>query len=874
MAVAFLIAVGLAIYAFIQKNLAQLETKIATANATEAKKQTEEAKKQRGIAQANAIVATREKNTAVEQRNEAIRQRNIAFAHQLAIKAEFLQNDKAGLLPQSMFLAAESLRRTPSLEAERTLRRGLALLPSRIAEAHYDQTEDSWFMSASRGNRLLFISPLRPHSDIPAVHLIEFRQDLVVDLATWTMEIEVSAMALDRFAQRAALGGVEGDVYLWDLPPVYGPQKPAAQPRKVFNCKSAVHAVAVSTAYIAVGCDSSTTLHLVDLSSGTTKNLGNNSDGVVGLAFSFDEKELGAARANGSLVVWRTDSWEQRFRTQGDLPGAFHATSLVAFSPDASVVTKAMAVDKVLHVWDVKSGKEISRLSHGGSVLDVDFSEDGGYIATASVDGYARVFRIATGGQEAELRHQGAVRSVRFAESDPLFNQAGPYKERLLVTASEDRTARVWEVGDGREVSRVALPAAVGWALPQSHTLKPFAAFAFDGTAALFRGSTEEDLPSQGRLSRPIATYWSPGDNAFIVASANGWSAKLDPLQRKWTGFFGEFTPALAVESATASADGRLLLLAGKNRFEVWDTRAGHKLVDRPWNGYLPDPALSGDGHTVTFPASNKEIQAIHVGEERPFFSFTPPKYFSGKLPMAVSHRYMALAADTGDFVVHDMYVNSAAMVSIPKLKAKAMAFSPNERWLAWAGERPGVLELSTRRELPLEASGDMRNGDHVLFAADGSRVAMTTSRALAVWSIPGGHRLIAAKLDDKVRGLAFSYDGQVLAVDGEDDTARVWRVADGLELARIELARNSSSSPKAISAIALSGKGEFLVTSTAGEQRLWPLSSELLAAEACGRIQNPLTRAEWNEYAGAEPYPDICSQSNNPVPVTVKTPR
>ena len=41
--------------------------------------------------------------------------RILAVARQLAIRAEFLQNDKANLLTQSMLLAAESLRRAPRL---------------------------------------------------------------------------------------------------------------------------------------------------------------------------------------------------------------------------------------------------------------------------------------------------------------------------------------------------------------------------------------------------------------------------------------------------------------------------------------------------------------------------------------------------------------------------------------------------------------------------------------------------------------------------------------------------------------------------------------------------------------------------------------
>jgi TIR domain len=70
-AAAFFIAVGLAIYAFIQKNLAQRETK-------EAEHQRAEAQKQKKAADDNAEEAKRQENTAVQNEKEAKRQEGIA----------------------------------------------------------------------------------------------------------------------------------------------------------------------------------------------------------------------------------------------------------------------------------------------------------------------------------------------------------------------------------------------------------------------------------------------------------------------------------------------------------------------------------------------------------------------------------------------------------------------------------------------------------------------------------------------------------------------------------------------------------------------------------------------------------------------------
>jgi len=73
-------------------------------------------------------------------------------------------------------------------------------------------------------------------------------------------------------------------------------------------------------------------------------------------------------------------------------------------------------------------------LQHGGAVNDLDLSDDGRRLVTASQDGTARLWDAHSGeGPEAVLQHSGAVNSARF--------DRGSGK---VVTASTDKTARLW----------------------------------------------------------------------------------------------------------------------------------------------------------------------------------------------------------------------------------------------------------------------------------------------------------------------------------------------------------------------------------------------------------------------------------------------
>jgi KaiC/GvpD/RAD55 family RecA-like ATPase len=72
------------------------------------------------------------------QRNIALEQRQIALARQLAAQAELVLRQKADLLPLSVLLAVESLRRFPSPEGDQVLRHGLTLLSCPVARMQHE----------------------------------------------------------------------------------------------------------------------------------------------------------------------------------------------------------------------------------------------------------------------------------------------------------------------------------------------------------------------------------------------------------------------------------------------------------------------------------------------------------------------------------------------------------------------------------------------------------------------------------------------------------------------------------------------------------------------------------------------------------------
>ena len=87
--------------------------------------------------------------------------------------------------------------------------------------------------------------------------------------------------------------------------------------------------------------------------------------------------------------------------------------------------------------------KDIAVLrGHEESVRSAAFSPDGKRIVTASVDRTARIWDAATAKEIAVLRHDAPAYSAAFSPDG-----------KRIVTASEDKTARIWDAATAEEIA-------------------------------------------------------------------------------------------------------------------------------------------------------------------------------------------------------------------------------------------------------------------------------------------------------------------------------------------------------------------------------------------------------------------------------------
>ena len=184
----------------------------------------------------------------------------------------------------------------------------------------------------------------------------------------------------------AISGGSDGNVYLWDLNTSKNLGVFAGHIPWVRN-------VAYSDqAKLAATCGQDQSIRLWNLETGKeirklpTGKTGRHIDMAV--CFSPDGKRLLLAGVDMSLRILDVATGKELMQIKN--ANAFCA----AFSPDGKRIVSGGCFDYIVRVWDAATGKELRNYEgHTACVTSVTFFPDGQRIASASVDGTARIWR-------------------------------------------------------------------------------------------------------------------------------------------------------------------------------------------------------------------------------------------------------------------------------------------------------------------------------------------------------------------------------------------------------------------------------------------------------------------------------------------------
>jgi WD40 repeat protein/tetratricopeptide (TPR) repeat protein/predicted Ser/Thr protein kinase len=460
---------------------------------------------------------------------------------------------------------------------------------------------------------------------------------------------------------------------------------------------------------------------------------------------------------------------------------------------------------------------------HRGPVNHAEFSPDGRRVLTASDDGTARLWDVSTGDPVAlPLEHTGAV----------LFG-AFDHNGRRVLTASQDGTARVWEASTGRPLTPpVGHGGEVTYASFSPGGRRVVTA-SEDGTARLWDAATGEPTAVLKHRRPVVYASFSPDGRRIVTASG-------DQTAQVWEAATGR--PLLAsplkhnapVLHASFNADGsRVVTVSSNGTTRFWNAGSGElvtsflklsRVSSSSLSPTLVSTCFSPDGRRMVSTTWDPTARVWDVTTGLPL---TPPLRHHAVVRGAgfsPDGQQVVTASDDGTVRVWDAVTGEPATPPLGHSAGVVQAsFSPDGRQAVTAC-RDGtarVWDLTGGRAVPWQITHTYEVWD-VAFSPDGRRVATASKGTARVWDADTGEPVTPPlRHAATLWRVLFSPDGRRVATACEGGTARVWDAATGAPVTEpLKHARRVRS-------VAFSPDGRSLVSASSdGTASVWELAT------------------------------------------------
>ena len=409
----------------------------------------------------------------------------------------------------------------------------------------------------------------------------------------------------------------------------------------------------------------------------------------------------------------------------------------VAFSPEGHLATACK--DSLLRIWDVQANHGVLKIlsGHQDWVLDVAYSPDGHYLASASLDKSMKLWNAQSGAEVHTFSAAGDALRALF-KPHPIGNRIS-----LAMTGNAEGS------GPGSAVFCDVLP---------------------------------EEISTYSSSTPVMDLGFRPDGTSLVTTAQDGRTALLNTAAQTPSLPLTSSLPSdLRVTMARLSLDGQRLAVVENRKNSQGDSNTILKVRDIPsggeilslnlGQGYLHSVALSSDGKLLAT-AGNVRLWDLQERKEIPLI-----QQYSVAVSFSPDGKLLATAGADG-IQIQTVAGKLVRRIVNPTSPVLMVMFSPDGNRLATASLDLAIRiwDVATGQELRT-LQGHTAGVTALAFSPDSRRLASgSRDTSIKIWDVESGQEIFALHGHiGAISALAFSPgDGKWLATAGIEGSVRL----------------------------------------------------------------------------------------------------